>query len=55
MRRTPYTDHAHTASTATATIPSSHQWFPVATTTNVMITEWAGPSQRHLLGLTFQV
>ncbi len=33
------------------TMPSSHQWLPVATTAHTVSTGWASTSQRHRLPL----
>ncbi len=47
----PWRPHAQATSTATATMPSSHQWLAVATTTSVVSTACSGPIQRHRLVL----
>ena len=38
-------------SSTNATMPSSHQWWPVAETTNTVITRWTMPIHRHRLVL----
>ncbi len=40
-----------TTSSEDATIPSSHQWLAVSTTTSAVTTGWAMISQRQRLGL----
>jgi hypothetical protein len=39
------------SSSPAETMPSSHQWLPVATTAHTVSTGWASTSQRHRLPL----
>ena len=49
--RTPICPHAARTRIATATIPSSHQWLAVTTTTATVSTPCIGPMKRQRLGL----